>query len=139
MYFIQYNQTTASDNWVEALGMLTAQEQVEVVTSNDVEKNYTFWAESSRTVCQSWTPSSAHTGPPGHTGDTTAKRSVTVHGSEELTGELKSESFRSSGSNSTYHWKVAMLFPKAWQVIILKSFQNIMQVIDLEIRELFFF
>lgn len=39
--------------------------------------------------------------------------------------------------SSTYHWKVAVLFSKTWKVIILKSFQNIMQVIYLEIKKRF--
>lgn len=41
----------------------------------------------------------------------------------------------SGWGGSTYHWKVAVLFSKTWKVIILKSFQNVMQVINLEIKK----
>lgn len=51
-------------------------------------------------------------------------------------GAISSDEASLGWGSSTYHWKVAVLFSKTWKVIILKSFQNIMQVINLEIREI---
>lgn len=138
MCIIQNNRTTASDNWVGWSSRY----------ADSVKTGWGSYKQRCRKelhVLGGWQSHSlpildpllsAHWSPGSHWrhNNTQIHQWLCMVLKHELTNSGQSD----FGRSGTYHWKVAVLFSKTWQVIILKSFQNIVQVINLEIRELVF-